>query len=144
MLRRLYSLGTQTHTHMHKHTHTAPSSLPRVHLPAAPTVPSRDRSRVLDCVGKQCRALQRAGWEKDPAVVDLFATASDKLVRLYLEVNNAALFWPADFAVFCLPYLCCCFATTRRFRCVPALSRRKSYHSALAISYGASLFELIA
>ncbi|CAN0534512.1 unnamed protein product, partial [Ectocarpus sp. 8 AP-2014] len=39
----------------------------------------RDRSRVLDCVSKQCRALQRPGWEKDAAVVLRLATASDKL-----------------------------------------------------------------
>ncbi|CAB1114425.1 unnamed protein product [Ectocarpus sp. CCAP 1310/34] len=45
----------------------------------------RDRSRVLDCVSKQCRALQRPGWEKDAAAVLRLATASDKLVQLYLE-----------------------------------------------------------
>eukprot|EP00752_Nemacystus_decipiens_P003609 g3326.t1 len=45
----------------------------------------RDRSRVLDCVSKQCRALQRPGWEKDAAVVLRLAAASDKLVQLHLE-----------------------------------------------------------
>ncbi|CAM9305482.1 unnamed protein product [Pylaiella littoralis] len=45
----------------------------------------RDRSRVLDCVSKQCRSLQRAGWEKDAAAVLRLASVSDKLVQLYLE-----------------------------------------------------------
>ncbi|CBJ32334.1 conserved unknown protein [Ectocarpus siliculosus] len=50
----------------------------------------RDRSRVLDCVSKQCRALQRPGWEKDAAAVLRLATASDKLVQLYLEERAPA------------------------------------------------------
>ncbi|CAN0467298.1 unnamed protein product, partial [Hapterophycus canaliculatus] len=44
----------------------------------------RDRSRVLDCVTKQCRALQQSGWEKDAAAVLRLASASEKLVQLYL------------------------------------------------------------
>ncbi|CAN0031974.1 unnamed protein product, partial [Laminaria digitata] len=46
--------------------------------------------RVLDCVSKQCRALQRAGWEKDAAAVDQLASASNKLVQLHLQVREGA------------------------------------------------------
>lgn len=46
----------------------------------------RDRSRVLDCVSKMCRALQTSGWEKDAKAVDSLASASTKLVELYLQV----------------------------------------------------------
>lgn len=38
-------------------------------------------------MSKQCRALQRAGWEKDAAAVLRLAAASDKLVQLHLEVR---------------------------------------------------------
>lgn len=48
----------------------------------------RARSRVIDCVNKQCRALQSSGWEKDAAAVDRLASASIKLVDLYLKVRN--------------------------------------------------------
>ena len=43
---------------------------------------------MLDCVTKQCRAIQKSGWEKDADAVERLASASDKLVKLYLEVMS--------------------------------------------------------
>lgn len=39
-------------------------------------------------MSKQCRALQRAGWEKDEGAVLRLAAASDKLVQLHLAVRG--------------------------------------------------------
>lgn len=55
-------------------------------------VTRRDRLQVLDCVAKQCRAIQKSGWEKDAQAVEHLATASDKLVNLYLEVHLYMLY----------------------------------------------------
>lgn len=49
---------------------------------------SRNRSRVLDCVTKQCRALQSSGWEKNADAIAKLAAASDKLVELYLQASR--------------------------------------------------------
>lgn len=43
---------------------------------------------MLDCVNKQCRAIQTPGWEKDASAVASLASASDKLATLHLEVSK--------------------------------------------------------
>lgn len=57
-------------------------------------------------MSKQCRALQRSGWEKDAAAVLRLAAASDKLVQLYLEVRRRSWFGLVRWLCF-PPRLCC-------------------------------------